>query len=353
MTILQKWESMKSEHTMLQQAMFRGYALKSILEEVIQEVYLSSEKVVCGIEGTWAMMHALKPDIVVVRAGASAQTHFAVLCDVARLQGIPSLEIQHGILSFAPESETKNRAAEYIAGYGPLDSKLWKEHGYAPNSIPLDIGSPRFDAYIAKETKFEEDHTTFNILYIAPRVAVDGLGLSDSYDVSEYIKNIASAVREIPNVHITVKLRSNWYESFYREILQRALKDISYTVAISESLVGLLPKADVVVSSYSTVLLEALLSERPVILDASLPIYASLAHFELQTHQEAGALIVTETAEELTEALEELAHNSAKRSEISKRVGRFMKENYLFHDGKSSQRLAGAIRTLAKSKETR
>lgn len=342
---LQKWESIKSEHAVLQRAMFCGYALKPILEEVMQEICLSSEKVMRTIEGTWAMMNVLKPDIVVVRASASQQAHFIVLCEVARLLGIPSLEIQHGMLSVAPESETKNHSAEYIAEYGPLDRKLWEDHRYAPRSTPLDIGSPRFDAYISEKNIREKNPGVCEILHIAPQMSL--FGYSDSYDVLEYFKNIASATRGMLNAHVTVKLRaSHADEAYYHEALRRAFGDIPYTVAIFESLIDLFSAADVVVSSYSTVLLEALLSGKPVIFDASLPIYASVARFDLKPHRDAGALVVVETGQELAVALAHLVKNPNERKELSVRAEKFMRENYLFRDGKSSERLAAAIRRL-------
>lgn len=342
---VQQWESIQSEHAGLQQAVFRGYALSPILEEAMRDIFLSSGKVVCDIEGTWAMMQTLRPDIVVVRASISAQTHFAVLCEVARLVGIPSLEIQHGMLSAAPESETKNRAAAYIAEYGPLDRKLWREHGNAPNSKLIDVGSPRFDAYIGAKQNRKGKPGMFEVLHIAPEMSV--VGYSDSYDVLEYFKNIASAARGIPNAHVTIKLRaSHVHEAFYREALHRAFRNIPYTVALFESLVDLFSTADVVVSSYSTTLLEALLSERPVIFDASLPIYASVARVDLKPHTDAGVLVVVESGSELAAALSRLAKNPEERRALSARAGKFMRENYLFHDGKSSGRLADAIRRL-------
>lgn len=342
---LERWEKEKMKHKTLQQTSFRGYALLPILEEVMQNILLSSEKVARDIEGAWTMMEMLRPDIVLVRASTSGQTHFAVLCEVARLVGIPSLEIQHGMLSVAPESETKNRAAEYIAEYGPLDRRLWNEYGNAPRSELIDVGSPRFDAYIAEKQTREKKPGVCEILYIAPEVSV--AGYSDSYDVCAYVKNIASAARGIPHAQVTIKLRaSHAHEAFYREALRRAFGDAPYTIAIFESLVDLLPAADVVVSSYSTALLEALLSGRPVIFDASLPIYASVAHFDLKPHRDAGALVVVETGPELTAALARLVKNPKERNELSARARKFMRENYLFHDGKSSERLAAAIRRL-------
>jgi hypothetical protein len=346
------WSQVEKDNTPSQKAEFRGYSLVSLINQVTEHILTSSEKAIREIDGGWRLMEELRPDLVMVRASTSAQTHFAILCEVARLQNIPSLEIQHGIFSVSPQSFTSDRAAEYIAEYGPFEARHWHQHGYAHRSKFLDIGSPRFDAYPSMRGETPASGiNSFEVLSIAPEVWLGGW--SDSYDVFDYFSTMAAAARNVPQAHITIKLRPDpMDEAFFREAIRRSFADVPHSVAHLEPLAQLLKKADAVVSYHSTALLEALIFNRPVIFQATLPIYAVLAEADFASHQAAGVLTVAQTKTELVDALSRLS-SLPERHAISKRVQVFMKENYALDDGKASSRLAQAIRTLAMGKGQR
>lgn len=343
-----RWNKTRAGISLLSDATFRGYKLQTILEAVITHMMSWSEKAVRDTDATWAMIEHLRPDIVVVRATASLQTHFTILCEVARAQGIPSLEIQHGLLSVGPESFTRPHAAENIAEYGPLVRRQWEDNNYAPHSKLFDVGSPRFDEYHSIPAPAAPGDK-FRIVLISTLVS-SGFW-TDSYDVFDYYVSTAEAVRHIPNVSVTIKLRPDIGErGFYEEAIARTFRDIPYRISQNESLVDVLAESDAVISCHSAALIEAMISFRPVILDASLPIFASLARFDLEPHRLAGALLVTHTKQELTDTLARLARDSDARGKISGRAEQFMRENYLFYDGKGSRRLADLIIALVEER---
>jgi hypothetical protein len=342
------WEQKKKDHVELNSLMFRNFPLVFLFEPVLQKIVSAGENVILQIEGSLAMLKQIQPDAVIVRASASSQTHFAVLCEAARLKKIPSIEIQHGIFSVGRETETSDRSAEYIAEYGPHERILWEEYKYAPRSKFIDVGSPRFDEYVPKTAAATLDDGTFKILHIALPL-VPG-SWNDSWDVCTYFKTMAEAVRDIPNVHVTIKLRaSRAGESFYREAIRQAFGTTPYTIAMFEPLVDLIPKADLIISCHSTALLEGLLMGKPVVFDASLPLYAPMAHNDFKLHIAAGSFVCADTAHELQNAVHKLAGDPNERKQLAERGTQFMQKNYLFSDGKSSLRLANAIRGLAKN----
>lgn len=347
------WEKAREGHAPFMRAHFKGYSLTPVLETVMRRFIERSGKVVANIDGARAMLSALKPDLVMVRASVSAQTHFAVLCEVARQLGIPSLEVQHGIFSVGPETETVFRSAEYIADYGPLEQKIWREHTYAARSTFIDVGSPRFDPYIEKGvTREPAADGRFKILHIAPPWFPGSW--NDSWDLVTYFETFAAAVRDIPHVHVTVKLRAGPAGSeFYREAIRRAFGDIPYSIAQKESLADVLPDADLVVTCHSTAILESLLAHRPTVLDASLPVYTRLARNDFVPHRAEGAFLVAESPDELRTMVAGLASDPASRRALAERGRRFMAAHYLFEDGKSSVRLADAIRALVGARRER
>ena len=343
---INEWDKIRGNSVLLGGASFRNYELRPILETAISQILAWSEMVVLDMDATWAMIDDQQPDVVLVRATASTQTHFAVLCEVARAHNIPSIEIQHGLLSPAPESFTKHHAAEYIAEYGPIVRTEWERVGYAPRSTFLDIGSPRFDQYrVVLPAEPKED--VFRVLVISAS-CTPGFW-TDSYDVFDSYANIAEAVRQTPGVLVTIKIRPDANRQFYEEVAARAFEGISYRIAQSESFTTLLADTDVVISSHSTAMIEAMMSSRPIIYDASLPIFESFTHTDFAPHVASGALIVTHSANELHDALVRLVNTSERRS-ASERVESFMKEGYLFHDHQASKRLADTIRQLARNK---
>lgn len=92
------------------------------------------------------------------------------------------------------------------------------------------------------------------------------------------------------------------------------------------------------------------MSHCPVVLDASLPIYNKLVSVDFEPHRVAGALLVATNQTDLTSTLTRLVTEAGERSQLVSRAEKFMNEEYLLHDGKSSVRLADTVRTLAGAK---
>jgi hypothetical protein len=346
----QEWCTAKEEHL---QELEKEVSVKipfTHLGAVLDYCVALGERLVCDIEAAWAMLERTRPQIVMVRAGISVQTHFAMLCEIARLQGVPSLEVQHGILSGAPHDFSRNPSSEYIAEYGPIVREELEKHAFAPRSTFVDIGSPRFDALALTEpTRASLEGGVFRVLHVGPPLAAGGW--NDSYDVADYFTALGRAVREIPNIHIVIKLRASRIgEDFFRKVIARAFEDASYEVALFEPLKELLPNVDAVVSCHSTALLEALLAGKPLVIDATLPIYRSFSRIDLGRHEKEGALIIAESQEQLSTALKKLSMNDAVRAEMVACAEKFMAAHYLLYDGESSSRLAKLVKTLSKEK---
>lgn len=343
-----EWDEMKDSYTILTQARFNKYDLSPVLSIVMNHVLRTSERAVKEVEGTWSMLEALNPDVVVVRAGSSGQIHFAILCEVARKLHIPSLEIQHGIFSTFSGDFTSDPSSEYIAGYGPLVREELTKKQFAPRSTFLDIGSPRFDVYRDTQQirRFKED-SLFHIVFVCPPF-IPG-GWNDSYDVIDYFETVAQASQSIPNVHVTVKLRANpLNEAFFRSTAERIFSSISHTTETSRPLSEILPQSDAVISFHSTAFIEALLVEKPLIIAATLPLYVALAEADLSQYEKEQALTVARSTDELITSLKQLSESSNVYKAFSERERVFMEKHYLLSDGKSSERLATAIRALVR-----
>ncbi len=329
---------------------FHGYNLAPLLKRALYRIVgIGSTRTLGEIEGAFRVIETYKPHVVMVRAGISGQTHFAALCEVARLCGVPSLEVQHGILSVFAGDLTNDPSSEYIAEYGTFVREQLESHNFAPRSHFLDVGSPRFDVY-ASPPKKKIDTNVFEVLHIGPPLWPGGW--NDSYDVVDYFTATAEAVRNIPNVHVTIKLRASHVdEEFLRKTIQKTFGSVPHSVVLFESLPSLLEKVDAVVSCHSTAFFEALLAHKSVVLDATMPIYTALADADLSAYEEGSALFVARNQGQLRDSLHRLAEDVGERARYEQNAERFIKNNFLLSDGKSSERLAAAIYKLAKKQK--
>lgn len=322
----------------------RGYSLDALLLDVIDDIVKNFEKLICEIEGTYAMYGRVQPDVVLLRASVSGQTHFSVLPLVAKKCDIPSLELQHGLEYLGTGSISRKHAAEYMAVYGPLVKKELLSIGYAPEKVHA-IGSPRFDSYRLDATgdKKAEQPRPFTVLCVAPHVSpLEGY---DSYSAEDYFNAVARAVEPIQNVHVIIKLRPGpANEGLLRAISARAFSRVSHSIMKSEPMSHVFAQVDVVVSCYSTIILEALQHAVPVIIPALNPIEASIVRFHFSSY--AHALYTAYTHNELSKILAELAMHPETRDRVRGDAQVFLARNFCF-DGNSSQRLAALIAKIA------
>ncbi|TSC70226.1 MAG: hypothetical protein G01um101449_407 [Parcubacteria group bacterium Gr01-1014_49] len=335
-----QWGEMRREHSPVVEC--RGYSFDVLLLRAVDDIVRGFEKLLCGIEGTYALYERIRPDVVLLRASASVQTHFSVLPLVAKQCGIPSLELQHGLEYLGAGSLSREHLAEHIAVYGSLVKKEFLSLGYAPERVH-ETGSPRFDTHRAVAVGAREQ---FTVLCIAPDIRP--FDIYDSYSAEEYLSAVAAAAKTIPNVHVIIKLRAGPAgEVSLRAAIANSFSRVPHTIAQGESLAGLLARSDAVVSCYSTAILEALQYALPVVIPALNPVDAEVVQFHFLSYRNAGALDIAFTHGELSDFLTEIASDSALRRERQLKIRAFLADNFCF-DGKSSSRFVALIVQLAK-----
>jgi len=346
-----KWQSIRNDSN--PGFVFREFSLKSLvllaLDSIIDNVI---EKSLKDIDDAYVLLTRLKPDIVELRSTISVQTHFAILAQVARALDIPSLDMQQGIEYYGPGSMSKRHSAEYMGVYGSLTQKELKKAGDTITSII--IGSPRFDVYtpLLKADCAEQpiSHIGLSVLCIAPPVA-PGVA-TDTYDIEEYFSTVAAAMVKVPNASIVIKLRPGpLRESFYRSTITSTFAGIPHTIAQFEPLLDLYPKADVVISGYSTAVLEALQYGKPLIYLGLSAEYAMMGQHHFASYAEQGALALATTSEEFAQAFNTLAKNREARERMSRAAKAFLDKEYAF-DGKASERIASFINSIVFSKSS-
>lgn len=329
---------------------FRGFSIQQLLVSALYSIVKETvAKTIKDIDDAHALMARLKPDVVMLRATVSSQTLFSILAQVSRAQSIPSVEMQHGLMYLGPGSMDKRHSAEFIGVYGSFVQNEMKLAG-EEKSIPIIIGSPRFDIYerlyknTNKENGVESEKITF--VCIAPVVFLESS--TDSYDVIEYFWAIASALRKIPHTHVILKLRQGPNRGpFLRKIIASAFKGIPHTIAEFEPLSSLFHQADVVISGYSTAALEAMQCGKPLVYLGLCPLDNMMGTHHFLSYVKEGAMRMATSKEDLQRIMVELARDPDTRKHLSERTTSFLAREYVF-DGKAAERTAQFIEAVTK-----
>lgn len=326
---------------------FEGIDLRPRFERVLNKLIenvLSAGGLAAQIAGAEGLYATYRPDVVWVRASVSLQTHFSIMPLVAKKLGIPSIEAQHGIEYLGPGSATLNHAAEYIAVYGTLVQEEYKARGYAEDRV-LVAGSPRFDSYAKFTPSPRESQAAWTVLTTIPGInAAERFG---SFSVEEHFSALGKAFAVLPDAHLRVTSRSVEREQFMHEAMRRGLGDTKYEFAGTEPLPELFKNTDVFICSFSTVVYEALMCGKPTIIVAFAPLEKMMTDFHFSQFEQAGALCIARTPEELAGHLSKLS-DPKERDRIGE-VGRRFMDNRFSFDGKASERIAAQIKSWSRS----
>jgi hypothetical protein len=329
-----------------------GFSVRPLLVEALDELFVQAVPAALrDIDGAYAMLKRLAPEIVLLRASISLQTHFYILAQVARAVGIPSLELQHGLEDLGPTSfSSKWHSAEYVAVYGKLVQDEFVALGLPREKFPI-VGSPRFDVY--KELAAAA-HTPragkegFSVLCVGTAVGTEAF--YDTYDAEGYYRAVAQALEKIPNSSAVIKLRAGHsHQNFYRAQIDTLFARVPHTIAEYEPFPELFASADVVVSYFSTVILEALQFNKPTIVFSLEAIEQEMQRFHFTQYAKAGALLTVYTQEELERALHLLAADRTAQTRLSEHAGDVLARLHSF-DGEASTRIVKLIDRLSRER---
>jgi len=323
---------------------FGNFSLRPLMVEAFEELFMRVvPQTLRDIDGAYALYKALAPDIVFLRASASLQTHFAILAYVARALDIPSLELQHGLEYVGPNSYGTRHSAEYFAVYGQVVQDEFAALGLPRERFPI-IGSPRFDAYKKEASPAPSAHPAGDGLSV---LCVGSVSTPNEYELENYYSAVARALEKVPGSSVVIKLRPGpARERYYREMIETLFARVPHTITHYESLPELFASADVVVSYFSTFILEALQFSKPTVVFSVEPFEKEMIRFHFTRYAEEGALAVAYSQEELETALRSLSSDHTLRSRLAERAENMLAQLYAF-DGRASERILELIKRLA------
>lgn len=275
----------------------------------------------------------VRPDLIVMMDEKSLLSR--LLPRACAASGVPTLDVQHGVLTSEPS--LRGVAYSKLAVFGESTRDLLIERGVEPDTIEV-TGCPRFDALAAAMP--------------APRDKVlAGLGLNRSKPVvmaaTQPVKYTITSVTKYEFVSGLVEavqagvfqliIKKHPYET--DDIVERTAKGTrGVAVTSGGDLADLIRASDAVTTIHSTVALEALVLDRPVV------VYQPAGTAELVPYCSEEAAELAQDAEGLRRALASVigggpAANRAKRDAFLAR--------HLLLDGNSAHRIADLALSLA------
>lgn len=304
-------------------------------------------RVIADIRALQHIMKKEKPDIVLQMASVGGPQHyFFLMAKVAAQLGIPSIELQHAGATIDPRSVYSRIETDYLATYG-ADVNVWHERIGHVESRLIAVGSPRFDQYVNERARGVEKgkqlfiklglDPTRPVLLAAVPSSEAYVNSVDSYQLAEFFDAIRAAHRTVPGLQVLFKFRGYNHIGAAREYLQE-LFPADCAIAGNEDIFALLCASDAAVCHNSTVIYQAVLAGKPLVLYP----WKRFDTYHAQVYSRAAPLFYS--AQEVVDGITHIFTDASYREELMARQKQFL-EGYSF-DGKSSKRVARLLRTL-------
>lgn len=263
--------------------------------------------------------------------------HFEkTLARVARLFSIPSIVIQHGAcgseLGFLPIS------ADYFLAAGEYSKSWLIEKGAGKDKI-IVTGSSQYDNFVKNEKKAGK-----NILYIVDAASNENL-IPDHHPTKrkqkEILQIILRAMKNFPDYKLIVKTRAGWDLNDLPSYLAKKSNFKNIKIIENADPIELINSADLVIIHQTTMGLESLLLNKPVI---SIE-FKEIERFSIYNKTKAVKLVYNEA--KLVKAMKESLSNP-----INEKARQEFLKNQLYKlDHQSSKRAIKFINMLLSKKQ--
>lgn len=320
-----------------------------VVLEACEHIMRYSSRIVSDIDSLRSIMQEEKPDVVLQMASVGGPQHyFFLLARVARQLGITSIELQHATATIDPRSVFNRLETDYLLSYGTAVN-LGHEHlGHAPGRL-VAVGSPRFDKFINEcDQGIERGRQIFKqlgfdrsrpVLFVVVPFSETFASAVDSYQLADFFNSIREIQDGVVGLQVLFKCRAGKDIAITRRYIQRLFQN-DWAISGDEDIFALLSASDAVICNNSTVIYQAVLANKPLIL------YPWKYFDSYHAKVYAPLIPIFYNREDAVPATVRVFKDSEYRNDLSSRQRQFLK-GYSF-DGKSSQRVAETIKLLTR-----
>lgn len=272
------WNQLRLSPEFTSSLAYRGVSIDPIKDDVEDLLKsLKAHAAVAFIEAAKKILEDEKPDVVLMHDEYGALQ--LSLINAARDKDVPTISIQHGIISEEQISYVHEPA--HITGdrgelLFPVPDRMcvWSDIARQnlvrisnfPESVPVVTGDPKVDFLPDAIGRFERKKI-LSRLGIPEENKVVLFATENLPSPEEKMLITSSAFKALaafPECHVLIKMHPNEADSGYYENSARKLGLKQYSIIRDANLYEALYVSDLVILSYSTVAVEAMRMEKPV-----------------------------------------------------------------------------------------
>ncbi len=358
--IAKLWKELQHSDEFAKSLVYEDVPMYELIREDIADLFksLKAHAAITFIEAAKKITEVERPSVVVMHDEYGALQ--LSLISASRVRGIPTLSLQHGLIS--EEQISYVHDSEHISGKKsqllfPIPDRMcvWSEFSGQklidiakfPPSVPVVTGDPKSD-FLPQAMK------GFNRSEILQRHGIPEVGkivlfatenLPSQEEKSLVIKSVFSAVKDLSGCHLIIKMHpiETDIPLYERSAAESGLKNFS--ILTDANLYELLYASDVVVLSYSTVAAEAMRMGRPVISLNLMGLHDNV------TFVRNGMALVVNRAGDLLPMIQKCLEKTPPIHEIVVKAKGFADEHLGVADGMASDRIVRVIAELCRNYE--
>jgi len=277
---------------------------------------------------------------------------------IARERKIPSIGIQHGVISSSSQVYIRNKTTrslrsldcpipDKLAVYGKYTKNLLTKRSHYPNDSVIITGQPRYDSLrkIDKELTRKNFFNKYSLNLNKKTVLITTQALNNFKERDDFLRNVIRSLKQINGIQIIIKPKPDEDVNFHKKILKEE-KTVGTIIPKTSNIYEAINSADLIITVYSTTALEAMILKKNVLI-------INLGGERDQIpYVESGAALGVYKVEKILPTLKRMLNSKRPNKNLSKKRERFVYEQIYKNDGKSTKRVVNLIKSLlSKSNE--
>lgn len=340
-----QWKEFKKNDYIKDTLKFEGYSTWPFLEKKFRHMFLKRHpEAVRNTEMLKSMMKIEKPKAVFALDETSLWGRSSVVA--AKKSRVFVAGMQHGFVGKGSYEYThlEGEAGEdyrtplcpipdITATYGKETADYLVKHGHYPKDTVAITGQPRYDI-LAKTEKIFNKENLCRGFGLDPRKKIVMLATQPIPGNEELTKEVMAAVKSVTGTQLIIKIHPREYDTKNYDYLARKI-GITYTL-LKEKLYEALWVCDLLVNKNSTVALEAMMLNKPVLCInlTGLP--------DILPLQKKGALY-TSKADEIAPIIKKVLYSHQFKEKVLQDQKSIVYDYSYRIDGKAAQRVAGLL----------
>lgn len=315
------------------------YLCKNILQDELLNLYFEAIYSIMFIE---RMINSTSPAIICLMPDGYFLQQIAAA--VAKKHNIPTLACSASLETGNARSYMKHLHADKIAAMGEVIKNIYVESGVKPERIAV-TGVAHFDRLFDRNKEQDEKVLTEQGIDLSQRTIVFGTENLSISETVEALTGVIEAVLKTKDIQLVVKVHPAEGIEPYQAVAEQ-YHDPRIHVVKDIDLYALLSRCELVIVKFSTVALEAMMMDKPVVV-INLPGQPTPVPYA-----EEGAALGVYRYEDIESAILKVLYNEETRTRLKAGRDKFVRAWAGEPDGKASQRIVNLMKEMIESNKT-